>query len=317
MPASPQEEVQRDLGFGAVVSSESRQRLLNHDGSFNVVRHGLRFWSSLSLYHWLLTMSWPRFLLTLAGGYVAVNVAFAGAYLLCGSEAVAGDEPALGGRSFLRAFFLSVETLSTVGYGRMVPASLASHLVMTVESLAGMLCVALATGLVFARFSRPTAKIEFSRNAIVGPYRGGTGLMFRVVNLRQAQLFEVEVKVLLAQVNHRDGRWIRTYDFLSLERERVAFFPLSWTVVHPIREDSPLWGMTAEDLRACRGEILIQLAGIDEVFSQSVHSRTSYTAEEVVWNVRFARMFDHAPTSDTVGIDVGRLHDLVSVDERS
>jgi len=317
MASPPSEEIQRDLGFGSVVSTESHQRLLNRDGSFNVARHGLRFWSSLSLYHALLTMSWPRFLLTASAVYLALNLAFAGAYALCGPEAIEGTVAVLGDGAFPRGFLFSVETLSTVGYGHLVPASIPAVAVMTAESLVGLFSLALATGLIFARFSRPTAKIAYSRRAVVAPYRDGAGLMFRIVNLRKSQIIELQAKLTLVRVTQKHGHWKRTYDVLPLERQRVTFFPLAWTIVHPIDEKSPLWGLGDEDLQKSRAEFLVLLSGVDEVFSQIVHSRTSYTANDVVWNARFAPMFDHSSTTHAVGIDVALLDEVVPVAESS
>ena len=310
-PRPPVEDPNRDLGFGSVVASESRQRLLNRDGSFNVRREGLGWRAALSLYHTLLTLSWPRFLALAAALYAVINALFALAYLACGATALAGAAATGAAARFAEAFFFSVQTLSTVGYGHMVPVGLAANLVMAAESFVGLLTVALATGLAFARFSRPHARIVFSERAVIAPYRGITAFEFRIANRRRTQLNELSAKVVFARFDSGPAARRRHFDDLALERSRVAFFPLSWTLVHPIDERSPLFGLTREDLLASDAEFLILLTGVDETFSQTVHARSSYHAEEVVWNARFADIFDRGEAGGPLSIDVGRIHELV------
>lgn len=299
------EEPPRDLGFGSVVASESRERLLNRDGTFNVGRRGLSIFESLSPYHALLSITWPQFLGGVAFSYLLLNTLFAALYLLCGDGAI-GAGPA----RFGPAFFFSVETFSTIGYGNMVPVGLAANAVMTLEAFVGLLWVALATGIVFARFSRPTARVIFSRSAVVAPYRGITAFEFRVANARTSQLFEVSATVLLALFEEKDGKPSRKFHLLALERDKVVFFPLSWTVVHPIDEASPFHGLTHEDLVARDAEVLILLSAIDEASSQPVYTRTSYKADEIVWNARFADVFNHRGGGGRLTIDLGRIHEV-------
>ncbi len=299
---------EKDLGLGSVVAQRSRDRFLNRDGSFNVVRHGLPFLESLSPYHSLLTISWPRFHAVLVGSYLVANAVFAIAYLACGPGALEGAASL--GTGFARAFFFSVETFSTIGFGNITPTGLAANVVMTAEALLGLLWVAMATGLLFARFSRPTAKILFSRNAVVAPYRGITALMFRVANGRTNQLIELEAQVMLGRFAIEDGRKVRKFDALALERAGVTFFPLSWTIVHPIDEASPLRDLDAEGLRAVDAEVLILLSGIDETFSQTVHARTSYKPDEIVWNARFTGIFDSPVEGEHLAIDLRRLSEI-------
>ncbi|HXY69729.1 MAG TPA: ion channel [Gemmatimonadales bacterium] len=308
-PGLVNEEEGRDLGFGAVVARESRRRFLNRDGSFNVARRGLRLGTSLSLYHLLLTMSWTRFMGMVAGSYVLFNGGFAVAYLACGPGALAGGA----GTGFGRAFFFSVETFSTIGYGNVVPVGLAANLVVTVEALAGLLWLALATGLLFARFSRPTARVVFSRTAVIAPYHGITAFEFRIANARSSQLLEVEATVMFARMEEQHGRTLRRFYPLSLERSSVVFFPLSWTVVHPIDETSPLRGLTRDDLRRSDGEFLILLAGVEETFAQRVHARSSYKWDEVVWGAKFGDILHHPTGDEPITIDVGRLHNIEPV----
>lgn len=300
----------RDLGFGSVVAGESRQRLLNRDGSFNVSRAGLSFWVSLSPYHTLLRMTWLRFLSLMTLYYVLVNTLFAFAYMLCGTGALTTPAEETYGSHFLHAFFFSVHTFATIGYGNISPVGTAANLVVTVEALIGLLSVALVTGVIFARFSRPTAKILFSQHAIIAPYSGVTAFEFRLTNARKNQIIELGAKVLFARFEEQNGKSIRRFYPMTLEREQVTFFPLSWTIVHPIDEQSPLYGMTHGDLLKSNAEFLILLTGIDETFSQTVHTRSSYTADELVWNARFRDIYNRAVDSQTLTIDVRRL-DLI------
>jgi len=297
------EDPYRDLGFGAVVS-QSRRRLLNRNGTFNVVREGLSPLTSLSLYHDLLEISWPRFLGLLVASYLLINALFAAGYVACGPGALAGARAVTLAGRLLEAFFFSVHTFATIGYGTISPRSLGANFLVLVESLVGLLGFALATGILFSRFARPIARILFSRRAVIAPYRGITAFEFRIANARSNQLIEVEAKVLLSWF--RSGN--REFIPLRLEREKVVFFPLSWTIVHPIDRESPLSGVMPEQLAAWDAEFLILLTGIDETFAQTVHSRSSYTADEIVWGARFANLFNPPTPDGTLSIDIGRLH---------
>ncbi len=297
----PQEE--KDLGFGSVVGGANEKRLLNRDGSFNPRREGMPLFTRLYPYHLLLTISWRGFFLLVVSGYLLANVVFALAYLACGRGAIGGLAPELFGGVFGRAFFLSVDTIGTIGYGNVYPIGTAANLIVMVESLSGLLGLALGTGILFARFSRPTAAIVFSSRAVVGPYRGKTGFMFRLTNARANQLIELEAKVLFSRM---DGL-SRQYDQLTLERTRVVFFPLSWTIVHPIDEKSPMWGMTADELAKRDAEFLVLMSGVDETFSQVVHARTSYKPLEIIFGHHFVNIYNPVRADGTVSIDVRKL----------
>ena len=303
MPPLPREEY-KDLGFGSVLGSE-HGRLLNRDGTFNVVRRGLGPFGALNIYHHLLTVSWPAFLGLVAAGYAVTNALFAVLYTLCGPDALRGTDGIERGSRFLTGFFFSVETLATIGFGNIAPNGLAANVLMTVESLVGLLAFALASGLVFARFARPVARIVFSENALIAPYHGYTAFMFRVVNGRSNQLIEVNAKVSVS-LGH-DGS--RRFHELTLERPNVTLFTLSWTIVHPIDESSPLWGITERELHQEDAEFFVVMEAIDETFSQAVHARTSYKPQEVVWGARFRDLFIRSE-GHVRGIDVSRLHDF-------
>jgi inward rectifier potassium channel len=317
MSAAPQptsdQDVNLDLGFGSVVSRETRTRLLNRDGTFNVRREGLSTWARLSFYHYALTMSWPRFLFIAGAGYFVTNAIFALAYLACGRDSIAGFAGKEFGGRFLVAFFFSVDTVATIGYGNIVPISAAANLLVTVESLVGLLGFAVIAGLVFARFARPVAQIVFSRNALIAPYRNITAFMFRVVNMKTNEIVELEAKVLMARRKHGGAITDREYIPLKLERERVVFFPATWTIVHPIDERSPLWGQTQEDLFDYDAEFLVLLNGFDETFSQTVHTRSSYKADEIVWGARFRDVFNPPRPDGRLSVDIRKLHEFERV----
>ena len=299
-------EEPKDLGFGSVVGGANERRLIERDGRFTARREGFSTLSYLNGYHALLTMTWPRFLGIVTLVYVGMNALFAALYMLCGPGALGGvSNGKLGGR-FLHAFFFSVETFATIGYGNIYPATIAANWLMTVESIVGILAVALLTGLVFARFARPTAALLFSDVAVIAPYQGTSGFMFRVTNARSNQLMELEAKV---QFTRLDGKG-RRYTQLKLERTKVVFFPLSWTIVHPIDESSPMFGFTQDDLVRTDVEFLILVSGIDETFAQTVHARSSYKADEIVVGKKFANMYNPVARDGTISIDVSKLSDV-------
>lgn len=307
----------RDLGFGSIVSRESRQRFINVDGSFNVRRAGLKYVSSLNFFHLSLATSWSKFLVVVLFLYFFSNVIFGLLYTFCGADALVDSSKIPLASSFMRAFFFSVQTFATVGYGTIHPIGLAANFLVMIESYYSLLVNALITGLVFARFARPTAVIKFSRNAVVAPYgEDGKALMFRLVNMRASQLIEVNIKLMMAHfVEEEDGRVFRRFDLLPLERESVSFFPLAWTVVHPIDEKSPLYNLTHRELEKADAEFLILLQATDETFAQPVHTRTSYKPTDVVWNAKFVSLYRKVQPHEPISIDVRKLSIIEAVSE--
>jgi inward rectifier potassium channel len=297
IPITVNEQDLRDLGFGSVVSRESKARLVNRDGSFNVERRGLAFWQYFSPYHFMLTISWWQFFGITAAFYLFANTLFAWGYLLCGPNSLGTGYAGLEHHTFLRSFFFSVQTLSTIGYGQVFPVGLGANALVTLEALTGLIGFAIVTGLLFARFSRPSAKLLFSRHALIAPYRGITALEFRVANARRNEVIEVSAKVLLTKFETVDGVRTRRYDLLPLERSSVTFLPLTWTVVHPIDENSPMYGETLDSLRKARAEFIVLLSGFDETVAATVNQRTSFIPDEVLWGARFANAFLLAQTT--------------------
>jgi len=311
LPPSPDPNL--DLGFGSVVARESRKRLLNRNGTFNVKREGLGFLESLSAYHHLLTISWRQFLAYIVAAYLLANVIFALLYMACGPHTLSGLTGTTLSERFVQAFFFSVDTVATIGYGNIVPATFMANVLVTIESLVGLLGFSVVAGIVFARFARPVARIVFSHHAVIAPYRDITAFMFRVVNQKSNEIVEMAAKVMVARRKRDSNLAERDFTPLKLERDRVTFFPLTWTVVHPIDEDSPLWGLSAADLQDADAEFLILLNGFDETFSQTVHTRSSYKSDEVVWGAKFRSVFNPPQPDGTISVDIRKVHDVERV----
>jgi inward rectifier potassium channel len=279
--------------------------LINQDGVLNVVRVGAPQYLLRDLYLLLLSASWPRLLMLFGGSYVVGNLVFAALYLINGPN-IDNARPG----SFADAFFFSVQTMATIGYGKMVPTTLWGNILVTVESFVGLLGVAMATGLIFAKFSRPTARVVFSRRAIIGQRDGVPSLMFRVANQRGNQIVEAQLHVVLARTEMTvEGESLRRLYDLPLVRGTNALFALTWTAVHPIIPTSPLYGATPESLLESDAELVVSLTGLDESFSQTIHSRFSYSAIEIVWNARFADILSQRPDGRRQ-VDYRLFHDV-------
>lgn len=275
-----------DFGFGDKVARRPGTRLINDDGSFNVVRRGR---SVFAPYQNLVEMGWGRFLVVTLLAYIIINVVFAAGFLMIGSDSlanVAQGDPFW--YRFLGAFFFSVQTFTTVGYGSLAPLGIAANALAAFVALFGWIALAIVTGLFYARFARPTRLIVFSEKAVISPYNnGGKSLQFRIANKRDTHLINLHARVVLTWLD--EGK--RRFAPLELERDNVPLFPLNWTIVHPITDDSPISGWTKDDY--CRGhsELLIMVEGYDQTFAQSVHINNSYLHDEIVWNARFQPMY--------------------------
>ena len=259
------------------------------------------------IYHTLLTMRWWVFVATMASVYLAVNLLFAIAYWP-DTQGLAGGRA----HSFVDAFNFSVETLGTIGYGAMSPRDGYVNLLVTMEAFTSIFLTAVLTGLIFSRVSRPTARMLFSKVAIIAPFEGKPTLMFRAANQRANQILEAEATLTLARrLITQEGVAIRVFEEMRLRRSRSPLFAISWTVMHPIEPDSPIHGMTEADLREIGAEFMVTVAGVDETSSQRVHGRHSYITDEIVWDRQFADVV--TPPADGVGrwtIDYGKFHDL-------
>ncbi len=300
-------EKDRDLGFGEKVARESRERLLNRDGTFNVERTGLKLTSLLNPYHFLLTMSWKAFIGQTLLIYFLSNVLFGLLYASLGANALVDTSSMPTESIFLRGFFFSVQTFATIGYGTIHPVGIVPNLLVTIESYYSMIMTALVTGIVFARFARPTARILFSETAVIAPFQDKTAFMLRLVNSRNNQLIEVEAKIMFSRLVNENGRVVRRFDLLALERGRVSFLPLAWTIVHPIDENSPMFNLTAEELERTDAEFAVLLSAMDETYAQIVHTRTSYKPHEIKHGYKFGNIYNEVEGGEKISIDVRKL----------
>jgi inward rectifier potassium channel len=266
-------------------------RFINRDGSMNVRGEDFHRSSLFDLYHMLLSMRWRMVFLLVTAIYLLVNVLFGTAYYLGGPEALHGVQAVNPQERWLECFFFSVQTLATIGYGGISPNTHYAHFLVTIEALSGLIGLTLITGIIFSRFSRPTARIRFSQHALITRLDGRPCLIFRMANTRLNQIAEAQVRVVLARTETtQEGLTFRELYDLKLERDRSPLFSMTWTVLHPIDSDSPLRGQTRESIRASDTEIITTVTGMDETFSQTVHSRISYAAHELEWNTEFEDM---------------------------
>src|ERR1700761_88035 len=237
-----------DLGFGSQPVIKN-QPLVNKDGSPNVRRIGLPAFNTANNYLTLITMSWTRFWLLILSGYVFLNFIFAFIYMSFGASSLDGGSDNAALSHFWAAFFFSAQTISTVGYGHISPHGMAANSVAALESMMGLLAFALATGLLYGRFSRPSAQIKYSKNILVAPYlENSKGLMFRLANLRRNILLDLEVEVIFSYNAEVNGKSVRQFFPLELERKSVSILTMNWTIVHPLTEDSPVLTMSKEEL---------------------------------------------------------------------
>jgi len=286
-------------------------RAIEKDGSFNVHKSGGGL-KNFHFYQFLINLSWIQFFLVIISGYILVNAAFACLYLLAGIKNILGADTRTPFSSFMSTFFLSVHTFTTVGYGTIAPIDFWTNLVSAFDALTGLMGLALATGLLYGRFSRPTSKIVYSERAVIAPYRGKTSLQFRIANRRTNTLMEIEAKVLLMTVSGTGDNHKRNYHVLNLERPSIYFLPLTWTVVHPIDEQSPLFGKIQDDLADSQTEILILIKAFDDTFGQVVHSRYSYRFDEVLWGAKFLPAFSVTKDGD-MALELDRLNEVEKV----
>lgn len=299
-----------DPGLTQQYSAEIR-RVIRKDGQFNVRRHGTT-WHDIHPYLYFLNAPWYVFFGLMTAGFVAVNLAFATTYYLIGVQYLQGAGAATEVQRFLNAFFFSTQTLTTVGYGTLAPRGVAVNLIASFEAMIGLMGFAVVTGFLVGRVSRPTARIGFSDTMVVAPYQDGTSLQFRLVNRGVSNLMELEASVMLMTVVTTDGRQERKFERLELERDKVLFLALTWTIVHPIDANSPLFGRTAADLERLKAEILILVKGTDDMFSQVVHARYSYRYDEIVWGAKFTPAFE-IDGEGTMLLDVDKVSNHVKV----
>ena len=287
------------------LSPPTKVRIENRGGRFQIVGMGVWYSYWRDPYHLLLTIPWPGFLALMTLGYFAANVLFALLYL-AGGNCIANARHG----SFTDVFFFSVQTMASIGYGAMYPSTFYANMLVTLEALIGILGVAMGTGLAFARFARPTARVNFSRVAVIAPYDGVPTLMFRTANQRRNQILEAELQVrLMRDEVSPEGEFMRRVYDLKLLRHQNPNFVLSWTAMHPIDENSPLYGATAVTLAEAETTLMVTLTGLDETISQTIYARHTYVVREILWDMRFVDIFCRHPDGQRY-INYSRFHDV-------
>jgi inward rectifier potassium channel len=294
-----------DPGIGEKFNARSG-RVLNKDGTFNVEQARFDF-RRLHVFQYLIRISWFEFYLILFIAFVIANIAFACVYLALGPNGLKSADAAMDITPFWRCAFFSVHTMTTVGYGNLYPAGYTANILAGIEAMTGLLGFSIATGMVYGRFSRPTAKIIYSSQAIVTPHTNHTNaLMFRIANLRSGVMMDIEASVLLTYIEKKGELFIRRYYNMELERSTVSYLPLSWTLVHPINEQSPLYGKNVEEHKHMMLEILVTIKGFDETYGDNVHSRYSYLYEDIVWGAKFLPSF-HVQNDGAAVLDIDKI----------
>ncbi len=302
-----------NTGFGTN-SSMYGGRLVNRDGRANVEKTGLTIFDRYSWYHTLIEMSRLKFLCLIFISFLVVNLFFAIVYFVIGVNHLGGMQAITAAEKFIEAYFFSAQTFTTVGYGRISPTGYLTSFVAAFEAFCGLLFFALATGLLYARFSRPKAFIKFSEHALVAPFKEGIALMFRMVPYKNTHLTEADVKVTLAATVEENGKPVNRFYSLDLELSHINALNLSWTLVHPIDDKSPLYNLTKEDIIKNNTEILVFVRAFDETFSNTVVARTSYLGKEILFGAKFIPMYQRAADGMSTTIELDKLNSTQPID---
>ncbi|MFV8336090.1 ion channel [Flavobacterium sp. RSP29] len=302
-----------NTGFGTNANNYGG-RFVNKNGTANVEKRGMHLLHRISWYHTMIDLPRWKFMLILLLFYVGMNFLFAFLYYAIGIENLNGiDASGSNWVQFGQAYFFSAQTFTTVGYGHISPSGFLTSLLAAAEALIGLLSFAIATGLFFGRFSRPTAFLKFSHNALIAPYGEIKGLMIRITPFKNTNFTDAVAKMTLGMSVEDNGIKTNKFYTLELELERINALTLSWTLVHPITEDSPLYNLTKEDFDSIHGEILVFIKTFDDMFSNTVAIRTSYTFEEVIYGAKFEPMYTRSTDSSKTILDLDKLNAFYSV----
>ena len=294
-------------GFGNNASNYGG-RFISKDGQANIEKKGISFFDQISWYHTLLRMPTWKFQVIIFSFFIVINFVFAIIYYFLGMEHLSGISGKTEIEKLAQAYFFSAQTFTTVGYGHISPSGFLTSAIAATEALIGLLSFALATGLLYGRFSKPQAHLIFSENAIIAPFQSGTALMMRVAPYKNTNLTDAEAKVTLGLIVEENGKKINKFFQLPLEYDKVNALTLSWTLVHPITDESPLFGFTNDDYRNNKGEILLFVKAFDEMFSNIVASRTSYTFDEVLYGNKFVQMYEHSFDNKKTVLQLDKLN---------
>jgi inward rectifier potassium channel len=283
----PGEDIGLDYG-----GQKGRQRTINLDGTYNMDRQTGRVLGDFYLYHWLITTSWKKFWLFAFAYYSIMNIVFAALYFLIGPQTLGGMPQGSHLTQFMYCFFFSAQSFTTVGYGGLYPLGKLTSILATIEAFIGVMTFAVATGTLYGRFSKPISRIRYSQNIIIAPFKDITGLQFMVANEMRSGLMEMEARVNISWYDDEgNGKTIRRFQQVKLEIDKIAMFPTSWTINHPIDEESALFGRTPEEIKKMDFEVFVLLKGFDDVFSQTIYSRHSFMVDQFVFGAKFRKPF--------------------------
>jgi inward rectifier potassium channel len=283
-----------ELGFGTKTYN-NEVRFLNADGTVNVLRKSNHFFEIFDIFNWLITTRTLNILVVLILSFFVTNILFASFYYWIGAQSIGGVVSTEGGLRFWDLFFFSAQTLTTVGYGHMHPIGILSSAIAAIESMIGLLAFALATGVVYGRFSRVKAEIIYSNKALISPYKDT----------------KVSAKIVFSFLSKESNK--RQFFNLKLELENINFLALSWTIVHPFNDESPLYNMEHKDIKELDGEFLILIKATNETNNQIVYSRTSYKYQNIVENVKFVPVNQVIDKRNRVTIDLNEIHTYLPV----
>ena len=298
----------KDPGIGTKID-EKIKRMINADGSYNVIKKGSTK-GIRDIFKYLVEISWTWFFTILFVGYIIFNVIFTFIYLYFGSENIVGIS-AENGPIFFQIFFFSIQTFTTVGYGTLAPFGIATQIVAAIEAFVGFMSFSLATGLLYGRFSRPRSKIIFADNFVFSKYENGYSFKFKMTNLRDVVLQDVEAKIItMFNKENKEGSMVRTYYELPITLPKIDIMALTWTLVHKIDVESPFWGKTKEEIVRKNPEFLIFVNGFDEIYSERTRARKSYVVDDIIWNKNFDTNFKSLDNGKLI-MDVRDLNDVI------
>ena len=307
--ANPFSKQNNDTGFASNSNDLLGNRFINKDGSYNLVKTGMSFSKRFSIFHDMLNLPLWKFITVIFLFFIGINFIFTVIYFMIGPEQLDGLSAGNSWKHFREIFYFSTQTFTTVGYGHVSPIGDAVNIVAGIEALTGFLSLAIATGLIYGRFSKPRSYLVFSDQALIAPYKDGMGLMFRFAAFKDKHaLTDLEIKVNTGLLIIENEKPAYKYFSLELERTRVESMPLSWTVVHPIDEKSPFYGFTEADMKAADAELYVMLRGFDDVFSNYVQQRTSYTFDEIIFNRKFVPMYHESADGKTTVLELHKLN---------
>ncbi len=297
-----------NTGFGTNSNAEGG-RLVNPDGSTNLKKRGLPVWERVSIFHYCLRMKRSHFFIAILLFYTTINIFFALIYFFIGVEHLYGiDLTHTVFEKVMAAFFFSSQTLTTVGYGHVSPSGMLTNIVASTESLLGILSFAVVTGLIYGRFSRPKAYLMFSENMLVAPYKDSKALMVRMATYKYNHLTDAEAQLTVALHLNEGGKMVTRFYPLALEISKINTLSLSWTLVHNITQDSPLYKHSVDELQEAKMEVIVYVKAFDDNFSSVVQQRTSYTYQQLVYGAKFLPMFERSPNGDYTLVELDRIN---------